>query len=377
MKNDLSKLEPAALWGHFAAICAIPHASGNETALSAYIERFCDGKGISHERDSAGNLLLRKNASSAKLAGAPKIILQAHLDMVPQVNADSKHDFSSDPIVPILDDGWVLANGTTLGADNGIGIAAILAIMESGDIEHRPLAAILTVEEETGLRGATSLEPGFADGDILINLDSEDIEELYVACAGGRETTFVMDVAPERAPSEGRTFCEIAVAGLEGGHSGVDIHLGRANAVVLLFSVLAELADSVEIRLAGFTGGSLSNAIPREASAKLAVSGMNFEEISKLVADCRKKAETEYPDPDLRISTAAVPPLSETLSQVARERIISALSKCPNGVRRMSDELPGIVETSSNIGVAEMAGARVSVVTMQRSLVESEMNTFA
>ena len=375
MMNEISQLVPTSLWCHFAAICAIPHVSGDEQRLSTFILEFCAENGVKCERDAIGNLLLRKSASSANFNSSSGIIFQAHLDMVPQSDSSISHDFKIDPIIPVIENGWVRAEKTTLGADNGIGVAAILAIMGSTDIPHGPLSAILTVEEETRLTGANALKPAFIDGDILINLDSEDFDDMYVACAGGCETTFSSNANMKSLPlDENLTFLELSVAGLEGGHSGVDIHLERGNAITILLATLAEFSKSSGILLHSLNGGSVANAIPREASAIFAVVDMSFEEVAAFVSSYEKDRKLEYlADPELSINVAEVQPFIKSFPEFTSGDMVRDFPLNLNGVVRMSDKLPGIVETSSNFGAVKTEEGRITFTTMQRSLIESEM----
>ena len=372
--DTIKYLDPMPLWRHFAEICSIPHPSGQETALIEHIERFCAEKGVACRSDSRGNLLLEKHATLAELPCAPKVVLQAHLDMVAQAVPEKKHDFTNDPITPLVDDGWVRAAGTTLGADNGIGVAAILAVFESKEIPHGPLSAVLTVEEETGLSGAGALSAKFLDGDILLNLDSEEFGEFCVSCAGGCETTFVLNGNSESISPNDWSFFKLTVAGFEGGHSGVDIHLGRGNAIQTAAAVLSRVAAETETRLFSIDGGSVSNAIPRETEALFAVPSADSGHLAAQVDSISAIALADlFEDPNASISLAPYLPLSSAMPAVVAENVLEALSECQNGVMSMSEELPGIVETSSNIGAVKTANGGIKVSTMQRSLKERDM----
>ncbi len=369
---NMLELEPKKLWQHFSAICAIPHPSGHEKKIAEYIINFCEAKGIECRKDSAGNLLLRKDASPG-LESVPRVILQAHLDMVPQCDSCIEHDFKTDPIKPVLDGEWVRAEKTTLGADNGIGVAAILAVIESPE-QHGPLSAILTIEEETRLRGANNLDLSFLDGDVLINLDSEDFDEVFIACAGGCESFFSIAPKFESLDAADFDFFELAISGLEGGHSGVDIHLGRGNANIILAQLLFLLIEKHPIRLISLNGGSLANAIPREACAMFAVRRDESANIADEIQYLGEKISASYKaDPHIQIKIANCAAATSAISSELSTVILRASAECPNGVLAMSHSFKGVVETSSNLGIVRTNAGTISFTTMQRSLVESEM----
>jgi len=261
--TEISQLFPRPLWQWFEQICAIPHPSGHEAALSAFIQQWAKERNLSVVVDHVGNLILRKPATPG-MENRKTVVIQAHLDMVPQKNADKVHDFVTDPIQPWIDGDWVKATGTTLGSDNGIGMASALAILGADDIQHGPLEVLLTVDEEAGMTGAFGLQAGMLNADILINTDSEQEGEIYMGCAGGVDAEMVLPLVWQAANQQHKTVT-LSIAGLKGGHSGVNIHLGRGNANKLLARFLAGHAAELQLSLSDFKGGSLRNAIPREA----------------------------------------------------------------------------------------------------------------
>ena len=371
-------LKPASLWRFFAEICAIPHPSGLEGKLAEYILKFCEVRSIPAWQDETGNIFIEHGGM--KREGDKRILFQAHLDMVPQADNARNHDFAKDPIVPLVDDGWVRADATTLGADNGIAVAALLALMDDESLKDIPFNILLTVEEETGLRGAQSVSPDFFDGDMLINLDAEDIGEIYIACAGACSTTGRLELEYTEADTTARSCFILNIFGLEGGHSGVDIILRRANAILILGEILAELAEKFDLTLAEIYGGSLMNAIPREASAKFAVLNVASNE---LICDVRRIADEikqrfAETDPGLSVDVTLENSSPEILfSEDSTSRVIYVLKNVPNGVFSMSSDVPGVVETSSNLGVLKHSDGKLEIVSMQRSLIDSERDQAA
>lgn len=262
-------LEPALVWAHFATLCRIPRPSKHEAALRAHLIDWATARGLSNEVDAAGNLLIRKPASPGHEA-APGVVLQAHLDMVTQKNSDSGHDFFQDPIVPVQRDGWLVAEGTTLGADNGMGVAMMLAVLEDATAVHGPLEALFTVDEEAGMGGAHGLAAGALTGRLMLNLDTEEWGEFYLGCAGGVDVNVSRHAAPVLRPAHLAVF-DLALRGLRGGHSGVDIHEERGNAIKLLVRVLRDLCATLPVQLVSLRGGTARNALPREAFATVAL----------------------------------------------------------------------------------------------------------
>ncbi len=371
-----SGLQPASVWTHFGTLCRIPRASKQEAALRDVLLEWALRRGLAAEVDGAGNLIIRKPATPGR-EGAPGVVLQAHLDMVCQKNADSGHDFSRDPIVPANRDGWLVAEKTTLGADNGIGVALILAVLESRDIAHGPLEALLTVDEEAGMGGARGLAPGVLQGRLMLNLDTEDWGEFYLGCAGGLDVNVMRPAQAEPMPA-GHQGWRIALGGLRGGHSGVDIHEERGNAIKLLVRVLCSLATSFLLRLAELKGGTARNALPREAMAVVALPDGDGERLMAAVADLAQQLREELAgvDEGLQLAIEAAP-VATLLPRAEQQVWLSTLHAAPHGVRRMSRQVPGVVETSNNLGMVDLSASGGSCNFMVRSLIDSGSRALA
>ncbi|WP_299786933.1 aminoacyl-histidine dipeptidase [uncultured Shewanella sp.] len=367
----LSQLQPQALWQWFEQICAIPHPSKHEQALSEHIQAWAKDKQLDIVEDKVGNLIIKKPATPG-MENRKVVALQAHIDMVPQKNSDKVHDFEKDPIEPYVDGEWVKATGTTLGADNGIGMASALAILGSDDIPHGPLEVLLTIDEEAGMTGAFGLEAGYLDAEILINTDSEQEGEIYMGCAGGADGEITLPISWQ-APAAGSQTLTLKIAGLRGGHSGVDIHLGRGNANKLLARFLFDNATTLGLELSHFQGGSLRNAIPREASATINVSGAKLAELQQAINDYESllKQELSVTEPELTLTLLETSNASQVMSTAAQSSLISLMHACPNGVVRMSDEIEGVTETSLNLGVITTGEESVTLLCLIRSLIDS------
>ncbi|KGY13566.1 aminoacyl-histidine dipeptidase [Vibrio tubiashii] len=369
--SEISNLSPSPLWQFFDKICSIPHPSKHEEALAQYIVDWAKQEGLDVRRDPTGNVFIKKPAT-AGMENKKGVVLQAHIDMVPQKNEDTDHDFTKDPIQPYVDGEWVTAKGTTLGADNGIGMASCLAVLASQEIKHGPIEVLLTVDEEAGMTGAFGLEAGWLEGDILLNTDSEQEGEVYMGCAGGIDGEMVFDINREDVPA-GFVTRQLILKGLKGGHSGCDIHTGRGNANKLVARFLAGHAQELDLRLIEFRGGSLRNAIPREAFVTVAVPAENetklaelFEFYTNLLRSELGKVETDIVSFNQAIDTD-----SQVLAIADQQRFIAALNACPNGVIRMSDEIEGVVETSLNVGVITTDADKIEVLCLIRSLIDS------
>ncbi|MGC6389720.1 beta-Ala-His dipeptidase [Ewingella sp. S1.OA.A_B6] len=369
--SELSQLSPQPLWDIFAKVCSIPHPSYHEEALAKHIVEWAQEKGIHAERDEVGNILLRKPATKGMENRKP-VALQAHLDMVPQKNNDTVHDFTKDPIQAYVDNGWVKARGTTLGADNGIGLASALAVIADDSVEHGPLEVLLTMTEETGMAGAFGLQPNWLQSEILINTDSETEGEIYMGCAGGIDFTSTLPLTREALPA-GYATLKLTLKGLKGGHSGAEIHLGLGNASKLLARFLAEHAESLGLRLMDFTGGTLRNAIPREAIATLAVSAANADALKAAVQEFLATLQFELSAVEKKIALVieAVESPAKVLNVASQNGFIALLNATPNGVIRMSDDVKGVVETSLNVGVVTMKDDEVAINCLIRSLIDS------
>ncbi|RLM18496.1 cytosol nonspecific dipeptidase [Brenneria alni] len=369
--SELSQLAPQPLWDIFAKICSIPHPSYHEEALAAYILAWAKEKGIHAERDRAGNILLRK-AATAGMEKRKPVVLQAHLDMVPQKNNDTVHDFTQDPIQPYIDGEWLKARGTTLGADNGIGMASALAVLSDNNVKHGPLEVLLTMTEESGMDGAFGLQPNWLQGEILINTDSEQEGEIYMGCAGGIDFITRLPLERETLP-DGYQTLTLTLKGLKGGHSGCDIHLGLGNANKLLARFLFEQADKLDIRLLDLNGGTLRNAIPREAFATLALPAANVEQLKAQSQDYLSvlKNELSAVEKNLTLLVENSDSQALALTKEVSSRLLALLNAMPNGVIRMSDAVKGVVETSLNIGVVTLDEKQAEINCLIRSLIDS------
>lgn len=369
--SEISNLSPAPLWQFFDKICSIPHPSKHEEQLAQYIVGWAKEQGLDVRRDTTGNVFIKKPAT-AGMENRKGVVLQAHIDMVPQKNEDTVHDFTQDPIQPYIDGEWVTAKGTTLGSDNGIGMASCLAVLASNDIKHGPLEVLLTIDEEAGMGGAFGLEAGWLEGEILLNTDSEQEGEVYMGCAGGVDGEITFEITRDVLP-EGYTTRQLILKGLKGGHSGVDIHTGRANANKLLARFLADHAAALDLRLIDFRGGSLRNAIPREAFMTVAVPNEKENALTEQFAAYTSLIQTELSAIETNLVTfnEAIETEQAPFSSGDQRRFIAALNACPNGVIRMSDEIEGVVETSLNVGVITTQDDQVTVLCLIRSLIDS------
>ena len=371
--SELSQLSPQPLWDIFAKICSIPHPSYHEEQLAEYIVGWAKEKGFHVERDQVGNILIRKPAT-AGMENRKPVVLQAHLDMVPQKNNDTVHDFTKDPIQPYIDGEWVKARGTTLGADNGIGMASALAVLADENVVHGPLEVLLTMTEEAGMDGAFGLKKGVLHGDILLNLDSEEEGELYVGCAGGVDANITFKYKAEPTPARNYRAVKLVVKGLKGGHSGIQIVEQRANANKLLFRFIREQKKSMDILLCSVDGGGLRNAIPREATATLMVRTKDLEQLTKELKAYEKVVKAEFAGIEDAVSiklTETEAPETMIAKEVA-ENLIRAVVGCPNGVQKMSVSMPGLVQTSSNLARVVSDGKTVKLQCLLRSSVNSE-----
>lgn len=371
--SDLLNLKPAGVWKNFDAICSIPHPSGHPEAITKFLTDFGLKLGLETVVDETGNVMIRKPATPG-MEGCKGVILQSHMDMVPQKNGATKHDFEKDPIQPVVDGEWVKAKGTTLGADNGIGMATAMAILEAGDIQHGPLEALFTKDEETGMYGAIGLKSDLLKGDILLNMDSEDEGELFVGCAGGVNMTASFQFRDDKEIPEGDAAIEIRLTGLKGGHSGLDINLGRGNANKLMFRFLKMAVTDYEARLATVNGGNLRNAIPREATAVVTVPSEIVEDFLAEVEDYQDFLTEEFKGIEDNIKfEAQLVDLPETLlPEEIQDDVINSIVGCFNGAVRMFPDMPTVVETSSNLAIVKTMEGMVEVRFLIRSLNETQ-----
>lgn len=375
--NDIRNLKPEALWNNFYSLTQIPRPSGKKEQIGDFLEQFGKNLGLETLRDDAGNVLVRKPATPG-MENRKAVILQAHMDMVPQKNSGVAHNFETDPIQAYIDGEWVTAKDTTLGADNGIGLAAAMAILQANDIPHPAIEMFITVDEETGMHGAFGLKANFLKGDILINMDSEDEGELYVGCAGGVDADITFRYSEVEVP-EGDVALKVSLTGLKGGHSGVDIHLQRANANKLMFRFLKTAVSELEARLASIDGGSLRNAIPREAFAIITVPEELVDDTIDYVKECEEFFIGEYAgvENNITFTVEAVELPGGLIPEEVQDDLINAITACPNGVARFIPELPTVVETSNNLAIVKSDAGTISVRCLIRSSVESRKEELA
>ena len=371
MSKDILNLEPKALWKNFYSLTQIPRPSKKEVQVQQFAFNFGKSLGLETFIDEVGNVIIRKPATPG-MENRKGVILQGHLDMVPQKNNDKAHDFEKDPIDAIIDKEYVRANGTTLGADNGMGVAAAMAILESKDIHHGPVEALFTCDEETGMTGAFGLKPGLLKGDILMNLDSETEGELYIGCAGGTNANMKFTYKEVEA-SRNVVAYKLSVTGLKGGHSGVDIHLGRGNSNKVLFRLLYYAAMKHGLRLSSVDGGSLRNAIPRESFAVITIPSDKKDHFLSSLAGFSETVRKELSavEPDLKIEAVSVDAPKSLIDEETQNHLIRAIYGCPNGVMRMSNEMPGLVETSTNLAIIKSENGIIRVHCLLRSSVDS------
>lgn len=377
MDKNLKSLNPTLVWKHFAEIVNIPRPSKSEEKIRQYLVDFAVAHGIEHKVDEAGNVYMKK-AATAGMEDRKGIVLQAHVDMVPQKNNDKVFDFINDPIEAYIDGEWVTANGTTLGADNGIGVAAILAVLEDDSLVHGPIEGLFTATEETGMDGAFGLKGGLLQGDILLNLDSETEGELYVGCAGGTDVNASLEYQAETAP-KGFESLEISVKGCKGGHSGIQIICQRANANKLMFRLLRKLSAQMELKIASVDGGGLRNAIPRECVATVLVKSADVESALAMVAEFEQVAQAEFAgiEDSISIKAQKTAPATQIIPCALAKALMAAMVACPDGVDKMSMAMEGLVQTSNNMARVVSDGSSIKVQTLVRSSVRSEKEALA
>lgn len=365
--SSITELSPNLVWQWFAKICSIPHPSHHEQALADFIIQWAKQKQLWVEQDAAGNILIRK-AATAGMEDHQPVALQAHLDMVPQANKNTAHNFLTDPIVPYVDGEWVKATGTTLGADNGIGMASCLAVLDSNDIAHPPLEVLLTASEETGMVGALGLQPNWLQSEVMINTDTEDEGEIYIGCAGGEDVDIRFPVQWQ-ALRKDEVAVHIALTGLKGGHSGAEIHLNRGNAIKLLAKTLEKALAKVSFRLADISGGSVRNAIPREAFATVLLSSASVEKFKQMWQLLSQQLIEALSHAEKQINFALEEATAEQgLSERQTQILLDLINALPNGVIRFSDVLPDVVETSISLGVLETKAEQIKLTLLARSL---------
>lgn len=374
MNETLKSLEPQMVWHYFREILEIPRPSKKEEKIIAYLEEFGKQNNLETLRDAIGNVLIIKPGTKG-FENKQTVVLQSHIDMVCEKNSDVQHDFDKDPIQAQIVDGWVKAKGTTLGADDGIGVAAQLALLASDDIAHGPIECLFTVDEETGLTGAFELDKDLLNGSILLNLDSEDEGELFIGCAGGKDTVIELPLEKETMPKNHLSF-RVSVSGLKGGHSGDDIHRGLGNANKIINRVLWETTKRFAVRLQFIEAGNLRNAIAREAFAWVAVPAGHADAFAKAIEKLFNEINNEFSviEPDLQLTCQqSDTPHQEVVSREAQQRLLNSLYACPHGVLAMSQSIPGFVETSTNLASVRQHDDHWLITTSQRSSVESAL----
>ncbi len=372
MSEAIKGLQPELVWKYFAEISRIPRPSKHEKAISNYILETAKNLGLEAKRDKFLNVVVKKKATAGK-EHVPMICLQGHLDMVPEKNKETVHDFLKDPIELVRKGNMLMANGTTLGADNGIAVATNLAIMEDTSLVHGPLELLFTVDEETGLTGANNLKPGFLESTTLMNLDSEEEGSVFVGCSGGRNTIGKWKLSLENAP-RGFSSLQLIVKGLKGGHSGLEIDKGRGNSIKIINRVLIAL-ENLGARLSSIEGGNKSNAIPREAEAVIFVPKKNVKKTIQLIEQWNGivRAELSTVEPDLQLIAEAVQlTKAKVLKKATQSLLLKTIASLPHGVLKMSADIPGLVETSTNVAIIKTEKNTIELISSQRSSVASE-----
>jgi dipeptidase D len=372
MTQEILDLEPRQMWACFSELNAVPRPSKKEQRVIAFMQQFGEGLGLETIVDDTGNVIIRKPASPGMEDRVP-IVMQGHLDMVHLKNAETDFDFDSQGIDMYVDGDWVKARGTTLGADNGIGVASIMVILASDEIEHPAIEALFTVDEETGMTGAMGLKEGMLSGDILLNLDTEDDRELTIGCAGGVDVN-ISGSYPEEPPQPDTAAFLLSVKGLNGGHSGMDIHLGRGNANKLLNRLLFDCAERFRLRIASIDSGGLRNAIPREGFATIAVEQEQADALREFVAGQSALLQAEYAstDPGLEVTLEPTESSRSLLPGEFQEKWLRAVYACPNGIYRMSPDIDDLVQTSNNLARVKVADGQYRVQCLTRGSVDSE-----
>ncbi len=375
--SNVRELQPKELWNHFADLNAVPRPSKKEEQVIEFLKSFGENLKLETIVDEVGNIIIRKPGSKG-MENKDSVVLQGHMDMVPQKNAGVEHDFEKDSINMYADGDWVKAKGTTLGADNGIGVAAIMTILASNDIPHPPIEALFTVDEETGLTGAQALKSGLLTGTNLLNLDTEDDDELTIGCAGGVDVTGDGKYEEEELGSDHVGY-EISVKGLSGGHSGIEISLGRANSNKVMNRLLYGATHKFDLRIASLDGGSLRNAIPRESIAEVLVPNKSAAEFEKFIAEEGKTIISEFkstdPETEINLEKKDVP--TKVVAKNFQAKFLHAIYACPNGVYRMSPEIEGLIQTSSNLARITLGDGKYLIHCLTRSSIDTEKMDFA
>ena len=372
MSQEIRTLEPQALWNKFADLNAVPRPSKKEDRVIAFMKNFGESLGLETFEDEIRNVIIRKPATPG-MENRKTVVLQGHIDMVHQKNNDTVFDFDSQGIEMYVADGWVRAKGTTLGADNGLGVAAIMAVLESTTLAHPALEALFTIDEETGMTGAFNLQAGVLKGEILLNLDTEEDDEIDIGCAGGLDVTATADYTEEPTP-EGYVGYTITVKGLKGGHSGMDIHRGLGNANKIMNRLLFDTLDNFGLQISTIKGGSLRNAIPRESVASVIIAAVYDEafvfDMQQVVNEIKTELKTTEPNLEVVFEKQKTTP-KYVMPPMAQYYFVRSMQAAPNGVHRMSADFEGLVETSNNIAIVELGEGKLTVKCLTRSSIES------
>lgn len=366
----IQDLQPKALWKNFADLNAVPRPSKKEARVIAFAKNFGEQLGLPTQVDAIGNVIIKKPATKG-MEDRTIVVLQSHLDMVHQKNSSTNFDFDTEGIKMLIDGDWIKADGTTLGADNGIGVAAIMALLESTDIPHPPLEALFTIDEETGMTGAMGLVGGLLDAKIMLNLDTEDDDELTIGCAGGVDVTAKGNYQEEATPDAYKSY-KLGVQGLSGGHSGMDIHKGLGNANKLMNRLLFQLNKTTDLRIASVDGGSLRNAIPRESFATIAAP--TADDLSSFINEWQTILKQEYgtTDPDLELTLEECTAPTKVCNKAFQKQFLAAIYACPSGIYRMSPEISDLVQTSNNLARVLLEDGAYKVLCLTRGSVDSE-----
>lgn len=377
MSKEVRNQEPEALWNHFSDLNQVPRPSKKEERVIGFAQQFGESLGLDTIVDEVGNVIIRKPASKGMENRVP-IVLQSHLDMVHQKNSDTQFDFNSQGIQMLVEGDWVKAKGTTLGADNGIGVAAIMTILASDSIAHPPIEALFTIDEETGMTGAKGLKGGLLHGKMLLNLDTEDDDEITIGCAGGIDVTAIGTFTEEATPANSAAL-KLTVKGLTGGHSGMDIHLGRGNANKIMNRILQRVLQEAGMQIASIDGGSLRNAIPRESVATVVIPAADGARARSLVHDLALALKKEFSqtDPDMEIGQESVALPAKVAGSDFSRALVEAVDSAQNGVYRMSPNVEGLVQTSNNVARVEVAKGNYTIMCLTRSSVNAEKDELA
>jgi len=375
-KEEIISMKPSSVWNQFYEISQIPRCSTKEEKILTYLKDFCQKNNLTYKQDQIQNICIKKPATPG-MEKLPGVVLQGHVDMVCEKNAGTEHDFSVDPIKLLVKDGWVTADGTTLGADNGIAVAMALAVMESKTIEHGPLEALFTIDEESSLTGALELDPAIVDGTILLNIDSEEEGEFTIGCAGGVNTIGNLDVEEEITPVGYKSY-QLQVTGFKGGHSGMEIHEGRGNAVSIGARIIRDINRKTPVNIHSINGGGKHNAIPREIF--ISFTADDPESIVSTISEYSKILKNEMGDSETNMSVKVVEETSlpeKVFTKDFSDRLLGILFSLPHGVIKMSRKVPGLVETSTNLASVVLEDGNIKIETSQRSSIMSENDEIA